>query len=155
MSFLKSPNFAFLGGEFRFLGDFWESFWEDFLLSKFGKDDYMIKKNYKGRCIKKSVEKSKEVCKIYNDIQLAYLNILQSKDDVTDIQCSVPLSGDTTEEYCTDFLCTKSNGDLMVRECVFRKLLTKPMTIKLLDMSKAYWLCHGVEDWGLVIDEEK
>lgn len=115
----------------------------------------MIKKNYKGRCIKKSVEKSKEVCKIYNDIQLAYLNILQSKDDVTDIQCNVQLSGDTVEEYCTDFLCIKSNGDLMVRECVFRKLLTKPMTIKLLDMSKAYWLRHGVEDWGLVIDEEK
>lgn len=115
----------------------------------------MIKKNYKGRCIKKSVEKSKEVCKIYNDIQLAYLDILHSKDDVIDIQCNVSLVGDETEEYCTDFLCRKLNGNLMVRECVFRKLLTKPMTIKLLDMSRAYWLCHGVEDWGLVIDEEK
>lgn len=144
-----------MGGEIRFWGDFWESFWEDYFVVKFGKDNYMIKKNYKGRCIKKSVEKSKEVCKIYNDIQLAYLNILQSKYDVIDIQCNVPLVGNTTEEYCTDFLCTKSNGDLMVRECVFRKLLTKPMTIKLLDMSRAYWLRHGVEDWGLVIDEEK
>lgn len=151
MSFLKSPNFTFLGGEIRF----WESFWEDFFVIKFGKDNYMIKKNYKGRCIKKSVEKSKEVCKIYNDIQLAYLDILNSKDDVIDIQCNVSLVGDETEEYCTDFLCRKLNGNLMVRECVFRKLLTKPMTIKLLDMSRAYWLCHGVEDWGLVIDEEK
>lgn len=115
----------------------------------------MIKKNYKGRCIKKSVEKSKEVCKIYNDIQLAYLNVLQGNKEITEIQCNVPLVGDTTEKYCTDFLCTKSNGDLMVRECVFRKLLTKPLTIKLLDMSRAYWLRHGVEDWGLVIDEEK
>ena len=81
----------------------------------------MIKKNYKGRCIKKSVEKSKEVCKIYNDIQLAYLDILHSKDDVIDIQCNVSLVGDETEEYCTDFLCRKLNGNLMVRECVFRK----------------------------------
>ena len=115
----------------------------------------MIKKNYKGRCVKKSIEKSKEICKIYNDIQFAYLDVLQNNDEVADIQCNVPLDGDATEEYCTDFLCTKSNGDLMVRECAFRKLLTKPLTIKLLDMSRSYWLRRGVEDWGLVVDEEK
>ena len=43
----------------------------------------------------------------------------------------------------------------MVRECVFRKFLTKPMTVKLLDASRDYWLKHGVSDWGVVIDEEK
>ena len=42
----------------------------------------------------------------------------------------------------------------MVRECVFRKFLKKPMTVKLLDASRDYWLNHGVSDWGLVIDEE-
>lgn len=144
----------FLGGEIRFWERFWEDFWESFIV-KFGKDDYMIKKNYKGRCIKKTVEKAKEVCKIYNDIQLVYLNALQGNKEITEIQCNIPLAGDISGEYCTDFICTKSNGDLMVRECVFRKLLTKPMTIKLLDMSRSYWLCHGVKDWGLVIDEEK
>ena len=36
----------------------------------------MIKKNYKGRCIKKSVSKSKEVCRTYNELQLAYLDKL-------------------------------------------------------------------------------
>ncbi len=42
----------------------------------------------------------------------------------------------------------------MVRECVFRKFLMKPMTVKLLDASREYWLRHGVMDWGVVIDEE-
>jgi hypothetical protein len=38
---------------------------------------------------------------------------------------------------------------------VFRKHLTKPMTVNLLDASREYWLRHGVSDWGIVIDEEK
>ena len=115
----------------------------------------MIKKNYKGRCIKKSVSKSKEVCRIYNELQLAYLDSLQSNDDITEIQCNIPLDGEEIGEYNTDFLCTKSNGDLLVRECVFRKHLLKPPTVKLLDASRLYWLNRGVNDWGLVIDAEK
>ena len=47
------------------------------------------------------------------------------------------------------------DNDLMVRECVQRKYLTKPMTIKLLDASRNFWLRHGVTDWGLVIDAEE
>lgn len=115
----------------------------------------MIKKNYKGRCIKKSVSKSKEICRTYNDLQLAYLDSLQSNDDITEIQCNVSLDGDEVGEYNTDFLYVKSNGDLLVRECVFRKHLLKPLTVKLLDASRLYWLNRGVEDWGLVIDAEK
>ena len=44
--------------------------------------------------------------------------------------------------------------NLMVRECVFRKFLMKPLTVKLLDASRDYWFRHGVTDWGVVIDEE-
>ena len=54
----------------------------------------------------------------------------------------------------TDFVCKKNNSELMVRECVFRKYITKPMTIKLLDESREYWLNHGVSDWGIIINEE-
>jgi hypothetical protein len=32
--------------------------------------------------------------------------------------------------------------------------LMKPLTVKLLDASRDYWLRHGVTDWGVVIDEE-
>lgn len=42
----------------------------------------------------------------------------------------------------------------MVRECVFRKFLMKPMTVKLLDASREYWRNRGVSDWGVVIDEK-
>jgi hypothetical protein len=58
------------------------------------------------------------------------------------------------EEYTTDFVCVKTDQELMVRECISRRLLTKPMTVKLLDQSREYWLRRGVSDWGIVIDEE-
>ena len=54
-----------------------------------------------------------------------------------------------------DFLVTRTDGDVFVRECVQRKFLTKPMTVKLLDASREYWLKRGVTDWGLVIDAEE
>ena len=44
----------------------------------------MIKKTYKGRCVKKSVGKAKEVCRAYNDLQLAYLDMLQNNDDIAE-----------------------------------------------------------------------
>lgn len=54
-----------------------------------------------------------------------------------------------------DFVCVKQDGDLMVRECVERKHLMKPMTVRLLDASMEYWRRNGVTDCGLVINEEK
>lgn len=43
---------------------------------------------------------------------------------------------------------------VLVRECVYRKYLTKPVTIKLLDASRQYWSRHGVTDWGIAIESE-
>lgn len=115
----------------------------------------MRKKNYKGRCEKRTLSKCKEVCKTYDAIQAAYAEVLQECDEVKEIRCNVLLDGLEFGEYTSDFVCVKPNGDLMVRECVFRKFLMKPMTVKLLDASREYWLNHGVSDWGLVIDAEK
>lgn len=115
----------------------------------------MRKKHYKGRCEKRTFGKSKEVCRLYDSIQSNYADILESCEDVKEIRCNVLLDGFSEGEYTTDFVCVKTDNDLMVRECVFRKFLTKPMTVRLLDASKAYWLNHGVSDWGLVIDAEK
>jgi len=111
----------------------------------------MRKKNFKGRCEKRMVAKCVDVCRTYDPIQYAYADLLSKDDSVLEFRCNVPMDD---SEYTTDFLCTKVGGDLMVRECVYRKFLTKPMTIKLLDSSRDYWLRHGVSDWGLVIDEE-
>lgn len=114
----------------------------------------MKKKNYKGRCEERVLSKCKGVCRTYDALQCAYADMLEEDEEVKEFQCNVPLTSDEAEEYTTDFFCKKVNGDVMVRECVLRKHLTKPMTVKLLDISREYWIRHGVEDWGLVIDEE-
>lgn len=115
----------------------------------------MRKKGYKGRCEKKKLDKCKDICRTYDVIQAAYADILSGCEDIAEIRCNVFLDGLDIGEYTTDFVCVKSAGGLMVRECVFRKFLLKPMTVKLLDASRNYWLKHGVTDWGLVVDEEK
>ena len=113
----------------------------------------MRKKNYKGRCEKKKLNKCKEICRTYDAIASAYADVLDNNDEIAEIRCNVPLESDDANEYMSDFVCVKSDGDLMVRECVFRRLLTKPMTLKLLDISRDYWKRHGIKDWGIVIDE--
>ena len=114
----------------------------------------MRKKGYKGRCEKKDLSKSQEVCRTYDAIQSNYADILQNDNSIQEIRCNVLLDGLAEGAHTSDFVCVKADGDLMVRECIFRKFLTKPMTVKLLDASRDYWLKHGVSDWGIVIDEE-
>ena len=111
----------------------------------------MRKKTYKGRCEKRSLEKFTTICKTYDPIQSAYANILVENKDIAEVRCNVILDDDCSE-YMTDFVCKKINGDLMVRECISTKFLEKPLSIKLLDMSRTYWLRHGVTDWGIVVD---
>lgn len=115
----------------------------------------MRKKGYKGRCQKKIISKCQDVCRTYDAIQTAYADILQNNNNIKEIKCNVLLEGLETGEYTSDFVCVKTDGDLMIRECVFRKFLMKPMTVKLLEISREYWLRRGVIDWGLVIDAEK
>ena len=112
----------------------------------------MRKKNYKGRCEKQSLEKFVTICKTYEPIQTAYANALAKNDSVASIRCNVVLDGDECGEYMTDFVCKKTDGDLMVRECIRRHLLTRPQMAALLEMSRNYWLRRGVTDWGVVVD---
>jgi len=116
----------------------------------------MIKKNYKGRCIKLSLSKCKVACRTYSPMQLEYAKQLNDDDSIREIKCNVlldDLEGD--EKYTTDFVCIKQDGDLLVRECAYRKHLSRPLTAKLLDLSREYWLRHGCLDWGIVIDAEE
>jgi len=115
----------------------------------------MRKKNFKGRCEKRQLAKCNGICRTYDDIQYAYADILSGRDNIEEIRCNVPLDGLELETYTSDFVCLKSDGELMVRECVYRRHIVKPMTLKLLDASREYWLRHGVIDWGIVIDEEQ
>lgn len=115
----------------------------------------MKKKNYKGRCVKRAVPKSKEICKTYNDIQFKFLDVLQESEQVKEIMCNVPIVLSELGEYTTDFLYVKSNGEYSIRECVYRKHISKPLTTKLLDASRKYWLTRGITDWGIVLDAEE
>lgn len=115
----------------------------------------MKKKNYKGsRCEKRSMGKCADgVAKTFNGIESRYADRLDQNPEVKEFRCQVLLEGLELGEYCSDFLATKVDGDLMVRECVFRKHLAKPLTAKLLDASREYWGKRGVADWGIVVEE--
>ena len=115
------------------------------------KEENMRTKNIKDRCTKRKLKKCEEVAKTYDKIQTAYADILDRDPEVNSIRCNVPLDG---EDYMTDFLCTKQDGDLMVRECVFRSKLSLPRTCKLLDISREYWQKRGVTDWAIVVEKE-
>lgn len=113
----------------------------------------MRNKNFKGRCEKRALSKCKEVCRTFDAIQYAYADVLEKNADIAEIRCNVALDGLKIGEYMSDFVCITTEGDLMVRECVYKKLLFKPLTMKLLDASREYWNKHGVVDWGIVVDE--
>ena len=49
----------------------------------------MRKKGYKGRCEKKDLSKSQEVCRTYVAIQSNYADILQNDNDIQEIRCNV------------------------------------------------------------------
>ena len=136
----------------RFLGGFWGKELCDIFR---GKDkEVMKRKNYKGRCEKRTLPKCKTTCKTYDALQYAYADMLDANDNIVEIRCNVWLDGDDVAEYSSDFVCVKADGDWMVRECVFRHLLLKPKTVELLDASREYWNRRNVTDWGIVTDAE-
>lgn len=51
----------------------------------------MRKKNFKGRCEKRTISKCDEVCRTFDPIQYAYADILQASEDIKEIRCNVPL----------------------------------------------------------------
>ena len=115
----------------------------------------MHRKTYKGRCQKKTLSKSRDVVRAYSDIQFAYADVLEGREDIREIQSNVPLDGIEDGGYVSDFVCIRTDGDYMVRECVQRQYLTKPMTVRLLDLSRVYWQRRGITDWGIVIDAQR
>ena len=114
----------------------------------------MQKKNYKGRCEKLTVPKSKDVCHIYNDIQKSYLLKLQDDPNIKEIKCNVLMLGLELGEFTSDFQCVTTDNNLIVRECISRDAIAKPMTAKRLDASREYWFRHGITDWGIVTNEK-
>ena len=109
----------------------------------------------KVRCEKRKLPKCEDLLRLYSPMQSRYADLLQADDSVKTFRCNVPLeSCDTCVGFTTDFVVTKTDDTVMVRECVYRKHLSKPLTIKLLTASFRYWAERGVKDWGLVVDKD-
>ena len=114
----------------------------------------MRKKNYKGRVVKRYLPKCTDICRTYDPIMTAYADLLSQREDIEEFRCNVYLEG-IVGDYTTDFLCKKDDGTYMVRECVYRSRIIKPMHYTLLEQSRNYWLHRGIMDWGCVINEKK
>ena len=115
----------------------------------------MHNSNSRSKTIKKKLNKCKNIFYAYSNLQFEYGNTLDMNDDVVEIKCNVKLNGcDLGDTYTSDFVCVKSNGEIMVRECVEKSKLLKPLTCKMLDSSRNFWLSNGVSDWGIIIGEE-
>ena len=115
----------------------------------------MRNSNTRARCIKKQLSKSHGVVRTYNNLQEKFADLLEQDENIKEFICNYPLTnfGIIDGRYTSDFYCTKNDGELVVYECVLRKHLSKPLTIKLLDASRNYWLRRGVE-WRLVINAD-
>ena len=106
--------------------------------------------------LKKKLTKCQTIFSAYSKTQYVYGDELDLNSDIVDIRCNVKLVGCSEgEHYTTDFYCVKTNGEIMIRECLDQSKLLKPMTSKLLDISRNYWLSKGVTDWGIVLGESK
>jgi len=114
----------------------------------------MRKKGYKGRCEKRTLSKCPGVCRTYDSIQSAYADLLQANEDIKEFRCNVLLENLSIGDYMTDFVCIKTDDSVVVRECVQRNHLMKPMTVKLLDASLEYWRQQGITDWRIITNEK-
>ena len=109
----------------------------------------------KVRCEKRKLSKCEDLLRLYSPMQSRFADLLQADDSVKTFLCNVMLeSCDVGDGFTTDFVVTKTDDTIMVRECVYRKHLSKPLTIKLLTASLRYWSERGVKDWGLVVDKD-
>ena len=112
------------------------------------------KKNYKGRCEKRSVPKYEGICKTYDALQSRMVDILAEDKAVKEIRCNVAM-GNTG--YTSDIICIMKDDTFVVYECCYRNLIKRPTMARLLQQSREFWLEHGVqhEDWRLAVDAEK
>lgn len=83
----------------------------------------MRPRNFKGgRYTKRKLKKCEEIVRTYDKIQTKYADKLDRDENIKSIRVNVVLEGLDEGEFTSDFVCTKTDGDLMVRECVFRIL---------------------------------
>ncbi len=103
--------------------------------------------------IKSKLPKCSSIFYAFSELQHKYGEQLSKRNDVLEFKANVKLDGfPLGDTYTTDFVITTTDGKTLIRECVYKDKLLKPLTIKLLDASREYWLSNGCKEWGIVID---
>lgn len=95
-----------------------------------------------------------DVVRTYDDLQEAAAKLLSGCEDYQVIRANVECCRVDDVAYTTDFICQKSDGTYAVFECVCRKHLDKPKTVKLLSASQQFWEGRGAQ-WGIITDREE
>ena len=104
--------------------------------------------------IKCKLPKCSSVFYAYSELQHKYGELLSQRNDVLEFKANVKLEDfPLGDSYTTDFVITTKDGKTLIRECVYKDKLLKPLSIKLLDASREYWLSRGWSNWGIVVDE--
>lgn len=110
----------------------------------------MRNKVQKGKCVKQTLPHFEGVVKTYDDLQNAAAKLLSGSSEFISIQANVDCIEMDGIKYTSDFLCKDKDGGYTVYECVYRKYIDKPKTVKLLDSSQRFWQGRGCI-WGWII----
>lgn len=89
------------------------------------------------------------VARLYDSIQIAYAEILDTDPNIKEIMVNHYLQDCSYGEYTSDFVCIRTDGSYFVRECVYRGKLLLPLlecgyteedidTASLVDMEEYY-----------------
>ena len=75
-----------------------------------------------GIIIVSHLRRSNRIFRAYNELQLKYGDVLEANDDIIEINFNVLLKDfELGDSFTSDFVCTKRDGSLMVREFNPRK----------------------------------
>ena len=80
----------------------------------------MRKKNFKGRCEKITVTKSKSICKTYDDLQRSYLEKLEANSDIQEIRMNIVL--DSLPDYTLNIIRCKFCLFCSFKEIIFNEV---------------------------------
>lgn len=135
---------------FQNMGKIWEKHGKNMGNLKIRGFFDMQSANYHGKITKRKLEKCKDICRTWCELQYQYAEILNNSDSVDNFQVNIPILDSLT----SDFLILYKNGSYKVFECIERKNLSKPSYISKLQSSLNYWSEKGI-DWGIITNAEK
>jgi len=108
--------------------------------------------NTRNRTYSRKLEKCSKRFVAYNIIQYKFADVLEKDENISEIKANVRLKDFILgDNYTSDFLVIKKDGNFAVYETMFKNNLLKPKNLEILSESRKYWQGKGVEDFTLVL----